>query len=222
MASKPMNIISPSKMGEMTKAYFIVKKDLTGVTDAIDLVAIEKIFDILNLCLFLVISSFIFEKYSALNIIFSAIAIIVFSSYLLIVALNSFLKNSNKFTHYLKKIPLGVNTLGKLKNDNKLILIILLSLFAWFLHLTQFFFLFRTMNSTVDIGSIYTLVPIAIFAGLVPFTVAGIGTRDAALLALFSGMETPSVLIAIGALSSLRYFVPSLLGLPFFYSLSRR
>jgi uncharacterized membrane protein YbhN (UPF0104 family) len=217
-----MNLLFPSKMGEMTKAFFIVKRDLAGVTDAVDIVAIEKMCDILTLCLLLIISTFIFGKYTTLNIIINLIATIFIFSYLLIVALNSFFKGFYKFTYYLNKIPLGAATLKKLKYEKKLMIIVLLSLFAWFLHLTQFFFLFRTMNSLLEIGSIYTLIPIAIFAGLAPFTVAGIGTRDAALLAIFSGMETTAVLLAVGALSSLRYFIPSLLGLPFFYSLSKR
>jgi hypothetical protein len=77
------------------------------------------------------------------------------------------------------------------------------------------------MNSSLNVSYIYSLVPIAIFAGLLPVTVAGIGTRDAALLALFSGMEQSSLIMAVGALSSLRYFVPSLLGIPFYYSLNK-
>jgi len=56
----------------------------------------------------------------------------------------------------------------------------------------------------------------AIFFGLLPITIGGIGTRDSALIYLFSSYLNLSVIVAIGLFCSVRYIVPALLGLPFF------
>jgi hypothetical protein len=57
-------------------------------------------------------------------------------------------------------------------------------------------------------------VPIAILAGLVPLTFAGVGTRDAALVVLLGPLVGADVAAALGVLFLLRYLVPGLLGVP--------
>ncbi|MCG8507710.1 MAG: hypothetical protein MI741_00645, partial [Rhodospirillales bacterium] len=70
--------------------------------------------------------------------------------------------------------------------------------------------------------STLALAPLAILAGLVPFTFAGIGTRDAALIFLFSPFMDAGTGAALGLLCTMRYVLPALGGLPFIgESLSR-
>ena len=66
------------------------------------------------------------------------------------------------------------------------------------------------------------VVPIAIFVGLVPVTIAGMGTRDAALIYLFSAYASDSASITVGLFFSLlRYWVLALAGIPFLGNLQR-
>jgi len=58
------------------------------------------------------------------------------------------------------------------------------------------------------------LLPIAMLAGLVPLTHAGLGTRDAALVFVLSPIIGAESAAALGLLFLLRYLVPGLLGLP--------
>jgi len=60
-----------------------------------------------------------------------------------------------------------------------------------------------------------TLAPaaLAILAGLVPVTLAGIGTRDAALVYLFRDYLTQEGGAALGLLCTLRYLMPAVAGL---------
>jgi uncharacterized membrane protein YbhN (UPF0104 family) len=62
---------------------------------------------------------------------------------------------------------------------------------------------------------VFAYVPLSIFVGLIPISFGGIGTRDAALIYLFSPYESSSTMAGIGILCSFRYFVPALFGLPF-------
>ncbi|MEJ2040882.1 MAG: hypothetical protein P8X55_18420, partial [Desulfosarcinaceae bacterium] len=59
------------------------------------------------------------------------------------------------------------------------------------------------------------LTPLAIFAGLLPLTYAGVGTRDAALIYFLRDYLSPGAGAALGILCTMRYIVPALAGLPF-------
>jgi len=59
------------------------------------------------------------------------------------------------------------------------------------------------------------LTPLAILAGLLPFTFAGIGTRDAAFIILYQPFFNAPTGAALGLLCTSRYLLPALMGLPF-------
>ena len=62
--------------------------------------------------------------------------------------------------------------------------------------------------------TLIALLPVAIVAGLVPLTFAGVGVRDAALVLLLSPYIGAPTAAALGVLFWLRYLVPGLLGSP--------
>ena len=101
-----------------------------------------------------------------------------------------------------------------------------LSLLLWSLHLMQFDLFFKATGIFAPPALILARVPWAIFAGLVPATLWGVGTRDAVLIWAFSDSAPTAALAIVGALASLRYIVPGLVGLlvlvcvPFFRYLS--
>ena len=91
------------------------------------------------------------------------------------------------------------------------------SIFLWFLHLLQFYFAFLAIRAEVPWPQIFGLVPMAIFVGMLPITVAGIGSRDAALILFFAPYAPASQMAFIGLFASLRYFLPGLCGVPFIH-----
>ena len=57
--------------------------------------------------------------------------------------------------------------------------------------------------------------PLAIFISLIPITIAGMGTRDSAIIYLFSSWASPSVCLGVGFLYTLfAYWFLALIGLP--------
>ena len=54
----------------------------------------------------------------------------------------------------------------------------------------------------------------AIFAGLLPVTLWGIGTRDVALVWMFADVAPAPAMAVVGMLTALRYIVPGLAGIP--------
>jgi uncharacterized membrane protein YbhN (UPF0104 family) len=61
--------------------------------------------------------------------------------------------------------------------------------------------------------TIVGLVPAAIVVGLLPITVAGLGTRDVAMIVLFAPWAPAEMMAGIALLSHLRYILPGLAGL---------
>jgi uncharacterized membrane protein YbhN (UPF0104 family) len=90
-----------------------------------------------------------------------------------------------------------------------------LTVALWALHVGQIALFFRAVGSAAPALSIYALAPVAILVGLLPLTLAGLGTRDAALIHLFAAFDEPAVLASVGLLTATRYLVPALAGLPF-------
>ncbi|MEE9195587.1 MAG: UPF0104 family protein, partial [Alphaproteobacteria bacterium] len=89
------------------------------------------------------------------------------------------------------------------------------SVVIWFLHLLQIWIFILALGAWTPFLANLALAPLAILAGLLPLTLAGIGTRDAMLILFYAPyMAAPSG-AALGILCTLRYVLPALAGLPF-------
>ena len=90
-----------------------------------------------------------------------------------------------------------------------------MSLFIWFLHLTQVWIFILSLNEFVPLFEAVALNSLSIFVGLFPFSLAGIGTRDAAFIFFYKSYLSYEVAAALGALTFLRYLIPGVFGIPF-------
>lgn len=88
----------------------------------------------------------------------------------------------------------------------------------WAVHLAQIWLFAFAIGSELPVAAAFGLVPLAILVGLVPLTLAGIGSRDAALVFLLAPYLAKGQALILGFLCTMRYVVPALLGLPFFAS----
>jgi glycosyltransferase 2 family protein len=90
------------------------------------------------------------------------------------------------------------------------------SIFVWFLHLVQIWFFILALKAvqTPFLANL-ALSPLAILAGLMPLTFAGVGTRDAALVAFYAPYFNAPTAAALGLLCTSRYLLPAIGGLPF-------
>jgi hypothetical protein len=93
-----------------------------------------------------------------------------------------------------------------------------MSLLLWALHLGQIQALILAAGVDASWLTAMARVPAAIFAGLVPVSLWGVGTRDAALIALYTDVATASTMAAVGILTASRYLLPGLVGVPFVLS----
>lgn len=106
-------------------------------------------------------------------------------------------------------LPAGVPTLLSRRGE-----VVALSFVIWILHLAQIYLFFASVNALPSPAEFFCMVPLAIFIGLIPVSIAGFGTRDAALVTLLQGIA-PSAVLAASFYVNLRYILPAIAGLPF-------
>jgi hypothetical protein len=91
-----------------------------------------------------------------------------------------------------------------------------LAIVIWILHLGQIWFFFLSLGAGPPLGQFASLVPLAIFIGLLPITIGGFGTRDAALIQFFPQFP-PQVMLGVALYVNIRYILPAIAGLPFLH-----
>jgi len=214
LAAFPFLTIMPSQSGDMVKGLYL--KDRIPVTKTIGTILTEKFFDLLFLILFTLIGLLFFPR---LDIIF---AIIIISLMLMVV----FFIPHIKYKVLIKRF-IGEKLFDKIGNlflslkilsrkTNYLLRIFNYSFISWLISIIQISFLFYALNIDVPFLFIMANIPIAIFISFIPITLGGMGTRDAAIIYLFSGFATNVQLLGVGILFSLfRYWLVSLVGLFF-------
>ena len=221
MAGSVFNLFAPSKLGDFSRVYFC-KKELTNDTHRIfNSVIVEKICDVFALCLICLVSlNFVNVNYS-IKVSILIFSLILFFTILIITSVDfhrfEFL---NRLFEKIKLIEIfdDARNLKKEMKNNKIFFskIFAISLFYWYVVLFQVHMFFLMFNLKASFVLVVSLVPIALFIGMVPITVSGIGTRDVALIFLFSSHFSSEIMAAIGILCSSRYLVTCLIGLPFF------
>jgi hypothetical protein len=95
--------------------------------------------------------------------------------------------------------------------------VLVFSAAIWIGHIAQVLVMAAALGIHGDAAlwlALASRIPIAILAGLIPLTFAGIGTRDVALVVLLGPLILPENAAALGVLFWTRYLVPGCLGLP--------
>ncbi len=224
LAGKALNAFVPSKLGEMSKAYFLNRHSNVALSRGVALVVLEKVLDVAGLCTLVLVGVLGAPRRGGLEVTAGLAALLFIAMVGLLLTLPT------RGLHRL--LPAGWPLMNRLQNlladwdvtvtawkqrPARLLGIVALSCLLWFLHLLQIYLFFPTLHSTVGIQAVFAYVPISIFIGLLPVTIGGMGTRDSALILLFAPYESASVMAGVGLLCSLRYGVDTLMGLPFFH-----
>lgn len=228
LAGDALNLVLPSKMGDLSKALFLRSEGRLPLAHGLNLVAFEKMFDVASLCLLLIVGVLATQRFDAVGLLSAAGALGIVGLTATICAWPRLAPA--RWTERLKGLKKGgikgkfartlvgtTEVVGDLAGrGNSVAWLALLSVAIWILHLLQIYCFFLALHVPVPFFQAMALVPVAIFVGLLPISVAGIGTRDAALVLLFSPPQSAAAIAGVALLTHLRYLVPGLAGLPFF------
>ena len=230
-----LNLVLPSKMGDMAKSVFMADRGHLRGPLALALVVFEKACDMLSLLVWCVFGLLLYPRKDAMFWAMTAAVVAGFLGLALLLGSTHFARfcfglgerfAPGKVKGKITKLHESwVEMHGYFWQDkSQLARIALNSLFVWFLHLVQIWMFTKAIRADVPFVANLALSPLSILAGLLPLTFAGVGTRDAALVFFYAtlavapggaGYMTAAAAAALGVLCTLRYVLPAILGLPF-------
>ena len=213
MAAFPLTSITPSKSGDVIKAYYL--KDKIPASKTVGSVITERMFDVLTLVLFSLIGMMFCKKYELAGVAFAILVCIIAIFLLMRAGFDFRLPIKSSWNEKIQNLILSTKLLTK-DNKKAFLFILLYSILIWFISIVQTVMFFYALGINVPLLFTIANIPIAIFIGFIPVTLGGMGTRDAAIIILFSAYATSSQLLGVGILFSFfRYWLVSLIGIPF-------
>lgn len=234
LASQTMNLVFPSKMGDLSKAVFLKTSGQLDLKRSASIVVFEKMLDVAALSVLMLIGVVLLfgrgqasgiERHAAIIAgVIGIIAVAVVTALYFIDPAK--LPGFPMLMELLSKSPRLAKIRGLFETAHQVVVllqsrgarrgeIVALSGAIWILHMVQIYFFFLSMNAPAAISHFLSLVPLAIFIGLLPVSIAGFGTRDAALIYFFKNDFAPAVMVGTALYVNLRYIVPAIIGIPF-------
>jgi uncharacterized membrane protein YbhN (UPF0104 family) len=218
LAGNTLNLVLPSKLGDVAKGWFLARAAAVPLRRGLVAAVAEKVLDLGGLCAILLAATAA-RGLARDPLVVAAVA----GSAALVLAVAGALARPVP-AGLARRLPARVRALaadwaeiraGWVTRPGRLAAILVLTAGLWTLHVVQILVFFRAAGARAPALAVFALVPVAILVGLLPLSLAGLGTRDAALVYLFAGLDRPEVLAAVGLLTATRYLVPALAGLPF-------
>jgi uncharacterized protein (TIRG00374 family) len=226
LVASVLNMVLPSKMGDIAKAYFMKQRGHLDGSLSLSLVVFEKACDMLSLLLWCVFGLIFYPSKNWLFWIMTGGVAFGLITGLLLLSSRQFAQvffiigkaiAPKKLKPKLEKLRISWGEMHEYFWHDKaqLLKITSTSIFIWFLHLLQIWFFILALKAWTPFLANLALAPLAILAGLLPLTFAGVGTRDAALIAFYQPYLNAPTAAALGLLCTSRYLLPAIGGLPF-------
>jgi len=214
--------VTPGRFGELIKYKYIYSKGFS-LFKSLYIVLVDRVCDIVVLVLVAYGGMFYFASQMTREIVILTITIV---STLLLVGMIV-----HKRQWVWRFVSKSVEALGGKKIDDvkadllsamrktrvfDVIFLIFLSFLGWMVYYYQVSLFAKGLNIEISYLQVSLCVSISSLFGMVPITIAGVGTRDAALIFLFSLLGLPKEeAIALSLMILLIYLVNSGLSAPF-------
>lgn len=226
LGSSVLNMVLPAKMGDLAKFAFMRRDGVLSGPQAFAIVVFEKAIDLLALLFWCGFGLLRFSHDQPLFVplalavtlgVVCGVTILVSKS-----AAHLFFAGARRVAP--SRIAVKIDALAEAWNATHGLFwrnrwfgpgVLAFSVGLWLVHLIQIWLFMLSLGAAVPLLSNLALTPLAILAGLLPLTFAGVGTRDAALIYLFRPFMDPGTGAAVGLLCTLRYVLPAMGGLPF-------
>ena len=228
LAASTLNMVLPSKMGDLAKAWILRRDGTMGGGRALALVVLEKLLDLWSLVAVGALALALTRPALPGGEASLALALLVLwgaslglllpmlAGQRVLVPLLAVSKPLGKLHAKLTALVADWDELigWFWQRPTRALAMLVGSLALWVGHMVQIW-LFASAIGTVPLALTMAFAVIAILAGLLPFTFAGVGTRDAALVVLFAPYLDAGGAALLGLCATLRYLIPALAGLPF-------
>ncbi|MBN2250744.1 MAG: flippase-like domain-containing protein [Candidatus Altiarchaeota archaeon] len=206
-------LLTPSRAGEFVKAYYLSKESGISAAHSITSVFLDRVLDVVMLFLLVNVAVIYLPYFLGREVLSGYTWLLPAATLLFALSLYALSRErvlgkvidfmEKYFNKLVKKDPYASKaggasrefheTLRNLKKGKKGFLPVLpINFVLWFFILLQAHVLLIALGAEVDIVYTFLAVPFAIMAALLPVTVSGLGTRDVAMVALFSLVGIPA------------------------------
>jgi hypothetical protein len=214
LAAGALNVLLPSKLGDLSKGVMLAGEGGLKVSQGMGLAAFERVLDAVGLALVLVVAGCFARRSEAWVLSFwlaAAGALAVVLVLLNVVAPVRSEPRAKLLAHLCRAFNAAVEVR---RRRNAWTAALALSVTLWMLHVAQISLFYRAVRSAAPVVDVWFRVPIALFVGQLPITVAGVGTRDGALQLLMAPWDPAAAIALLGLFCTFRYVVVALLGVP--------
>lgn len=225
LSASTLNLVLPSKMGDVAKAWVLTRKHGFEGERALSLVILEKALDMAALLVWGVPALLWVGGRDSLY--WLAAAAVAGLLALLVLLLSPVPLTAWLLRLLARFVPARVGArIDRFEEQWTAIVtwfwsgrraagIVFLSVLLWGAHLFQFWLFARALGPAIPLADNMAFATLSILAGLVPLTAAGVGTRDAAILFFYGPALGGGAAAVLGVLATSRYLIPALGGLPF-------
>lgn len=222
-AGSYIGILTPGRIGEIAKALYL-KKDGYSLGKSLVSVILDRLSDFVFLITFICLGSLFFLTIFQKEIFILILGIIIFTILLIISSKLGLIKwFFNKLFEilvpkkYQKSWKINFQDFVrdiKIYNPKNYLIIFLITAFSWFFYYLQIYILAKGLSINLPFLYLAISVTISGLITLIPISFSGIGTRDAALIFLFTPFAIPKEqVIAFSALILFIYLSSALVGL---------
>lgn len=221
-----LNVVLPSKMGDLGKGFFIQRSQYLSRTRALMIVLIEKIIDMIGMFILILPAVILFPlplslKVPLVLIISGLMGVGLFLLFIprypvfLLVILRKY--SPKKLYFISRKVILAFEFVRRAHPHytRNMVGITLFSAGCSLLHFFQLWCFFKSVYPGLSFFQHLAITPLGTLAGLFPFAVSGIGVRDAALVSLYTPYIGHTMAVLFGLLATLRILVLGFPGLFF-------
>jgi uncharacterized protein (TIRG00374 family) len=223
LVASALNVFLPAKSGDLVKSYFVATRTTTPAGVALAIVVYERLCDLFGLIAWCLVGWVVGRPqidgigplfWSTLAAVGTACAILI-SSERAAALVRSMVRQALPSTRLRKLHDLADGWPGLLERlRGRRRWIVSYSLALWWTHLFQIWLFTVALALDIPFTISASLSAVALMVGQLPFTFAGLGARDVALVVLLAGYTTPELAAAMGILIATRGLLPPLLGLP--------
>lgn len=219
MLACTLNMVLPSKMGDIAKAAFLRRPGERGLGAPLALVVFEKGWDVLGLVACGLIAVLIGAGSGVPSWIPWLLAGLTAAGGVVLVSRElpgALLRPAGRWLG--RDLAAAIEPWREIQDrvygtSGRTVALVAGSILIWALQLLQIGTMALALGMPLPPVTGAALLTIGILAGLLPFTFAGIGTRDAAFVLLLAPYADTSTAAALGVLFMGRLTVPALIGL---------
>lgn len=204
LKSYPLNVVTPSNIGDLIRAYYVYKRGVPNVESAASVIS-DRLFDILSTLIIGVLGFFILPIVSS---IVSKISIIIFILFIILLfyiyvkeimsivlrIINTVFKLILKDKYISQsQVNQASDMLLKIMLDKKTFIKgVSLGLIQWAIIIIQFKIILLSFGYDQYLPEIAAVIGISWLAALVPITISGLGIREGVGVFLFGLIGIPS------------------------------